>query len=152
MDYLQPLQISLLLKAEERASLVRLSIFWRIVLTSLVIIVVMAGVNLYALFQLRQLTALVASMATPLPAMNRPNVCLPCSMLNSIAKKYLAVRDEISSNIFIKMFAGSASRTGQILFFAIELSIEHGKQTFGRFNRWVMARAMLALNAVSWRS
>ena len=42
----------------------RLSIFWRIVLTSLVIIVVMAGVNLYALFQLRQLTALSANMAT----------------------------------------------------------------------------------------
>ena len=47
----------------ERASIVRLSIFWRIVLTSLVIIVMMAGVNLYALFQLRQLTALSANMA-----------------------------------------------------------------------------------------
>ena len=42
----------------------RLSVFWRIILTSLVIIVVMAGVNLYALFQLRQLTALSANMVT----------------------------------------------------------------------------------------
>lgn len=46
-----------------RKRLVRLSIFWRIVLTSLLIIVVMGGVNLYALFQLRQLSALSTSMA-----------------------------------------------------------------------------------------
>lgn len=41
----------------------RLSIFWRLILTSLLIIAVMAGVNLYALFQLRQLTALSTEMA-----------------------------------------------------------------------------------------
>jgi two-component system, NtrC family, sensor histidine kinase GlrK len=52
---------------------VRLSVFWRIILTSLFIIVVMAGVNLYALFQLRQLTALSANMNSE--------------------KKYLVVRD-----------------------------------------------------------
>jgi two-component system sensor histidine kinase GlrK len=43
---------------------VRLSIFWRLVLTSLVIITVMGGVNLYALFQLRQLTAMSTEMAS----------------------------------------------------------------------------------------
>ena len=41
----------------------RLSIFWRLVLTSLVIIAVMGGVNLYALYQLRQLTVMSTEMA-----------------------------------------------------------------------------------------
>lgn len=40
-----------------------LSIFWRLVLTCLVIIVAMAGVNIYALVQLRQLTGLSTEMA-----------------------------------------------------------------------------------------
>jgi len=74
---------------------VRLSIFWRIVLTSLVIIVVMAGVNLYALFQLRQLTALSANMATHhYPAIESAKRLLIVlyAQLNS-EKKYLAVRD-----------------------------------------------------------
>jgi len=74
---------------------VRLSIFWRIVLTSLVIIVVMAGVNLYALFQLRQLTSLSANMATRhYPAIESAKRLLTVlySQLNS-EKKYLAVRD-----------------------------------------------------------
>jgi two-component system sensor histidine kinase GlrK len=82
-------------QAQERASLVRLSIFWRIVLTSLVIIVVMAGVNLYALFQLRQLTALSANMATHhYPAIESAKHLLTVlfAQLNS-EKKYLAVRD-----------------------------------------------------------
>src|SRR5574342_1077626 len=81
--------------AIERASFVRLSIFWRIVLTSLVIIVVMAGVNLYALFQLRQLTALSANMATRhYPAIESAKRLLGVlyAQLNS-EKKYLAVRD-----------------------------------------------------------
>ena len=79
----------------ERASLVRLSIFWRIVLTSLVIIVMMAGVNLYALFQLRQLTALSANMAAHhYPAIESAERLLTVlyAQLNS-EKKYLAVRD-----------------------------------------------------------
>lgn len=42
----------------------KLSIFWRLVLTSLLIIIVMAGVNLYALFQLRELTVLSTEMAS----------------------------------------------------------------------------------------
>ena len=87
--------VNLASQGEERASLVRLSIFWRIVLTSLVIIVVMAGVNLYALFQLRQLTALSANMATHhYPAIESAKRLLTVlyAQLNS-EKKYLAVRD-----------------------------------------------------------
>ncbi len=73
----------------------RLSIFWRIVLTSLVIIVVMAGVNLYALFQLRQLTVLSADMAShQYPAIESAKHLLNglFAQLNS-EKKYLAIRD-----------------------------------------------------------
>jgi two-component system sensor histidine kinase GlrK len=87
--------VNLVPQGQERASLVRLSIFWRIVLTSLVIIVVMAGVNLYALFQLRQLTALSANMATHhYPAIESAKRLLTVlyAQLNS-EKKYLAVRD-----------------------------------------------------------
>ena len=74
----------------------RLSIFWRIVLTSLVIIVVMAGVNLYALFQLRQLTAMSANMVTlHYPAIESAKHLLTVlyAQLNS-EKKYMVVRDE----------------------------------------------------------
>lgn len=73
----------------------RLSIFWRIVLTSLVTIMVMAGVNLYVMFQLRQLTALSADMATHhYPAIESAKRLLTVlyAQLNS-EKKYLAVRD-----------------------------------------------------------
>lgn len=73
----------------------RLSIFWRIVLTSLVIIVVMAAVNLYALFQLRQLTALSADMTShQYPAIESAKRLLNglFAQLNS-EKKYLATRD-----------------------------------------------------------
>ncbi|RPH74941.1 MAG: HAMP domain-containing protein [Nitrospiraceae bacterium] len=73
----------------------RLSVFWRIILTSLVIIVVMAGVNLYALFQLRQLTALSANMVTlHYPAIESAKHLLTVlyAQLNS-EKKYMVVRD-----------------------------------------------------------
>ena len=73
----------------------RLSVFWRIILTSLVIIVVMAGVNLYALFQLRQLTALSTNMAMlHYPAIESAKHLLTVlyAQLNS-EKKYLVVRD-----------------------------------------------------------
>ena len=83
------------LKGSERVSFVRLSIFWRIILTSLVIIAVMAGVNVYALFQLRQLTALSANMATHhYPAIESAKHLLIVlyAQLNS-EKKYLVVRD-----------------------------------------------------------
>src|SRR5215467_3500936 len=77
------------------ASLVRLSIFWRIVLTSLLIIVVMAGVNFYALFQLRQLSALSTTLASQhYPAIEQAKrvQAVAFNQLNS-EKKYLAVRD-----------------------------------------------------------
>src|SRR5678810_416732 len=77
------------------ASFVHLSIFWRIVLTSLLIIVVMAGVNFYALFQLRQLSALSTTLASQhYPAIEQAKrvQAVAFNQLNS-EKKYLAVRD-----------------------------------------------------------
>jgi two-component system, NtrC family, sensor histidine kinase GlrK len=74
---------------------VRLSIFWRIVLTSLLIIVVMAGVNFYALFQLRQLSALSTNLAShhyPAIELAKRVLTIAYEQLNS-EKKYLAVRD-----------------------------------------------------------
>ena len=73
----------------------RLSIFWRIVLTSLLIIVVMAAVNFYALFQLRQLSALSTTLASQhYPAIEQAKhvQAVAFNQLNS-EKKYLAVRD-----------------------------------------------------------
>ncbi len=73
----------------------RLSIFWRLVLTSLVIIAVMAGVNLYALYQLRQLTA----MSTEMAAYHYPAVESAKRLQGSLyaqlnsEKKYMATRD-----------------------------------------------------------
>ena len=73
----------------------KLSIFWRLVLTCLVIIVVMGGVNLYALFQLRQLTAISTEMASfhypAVEAAKRLQESL-FAQLNS-EKKYLATKD-----------------------------------------------------------
>lgn len=73
----------------------RLSIFWRLLLTSLVIIAVMGGVNLYALLQLRQLTAMSTEMASyHYPAVESAKRLLGSLyvQLNS-EKKYLATRD-----------------------------------------------------------
>ncbi len=95
MDLPTPTSIQTESSFRESWPLVRLSIFWRMVLTSLVIIVVMAGVNLYALFQLRQLAALSADMASHhYPAIESAKRLLASlfDQLNS-EKKYLAVRD-----------------------------------------------------------
>ncbi|MDH5642060.1 MAG: hypothetical protein OEY28_12265, partial [Nitrospira sp.] len=73
----------------------RLSIFWRLVLTSLVIITVMGGVNLYALYQLRQLTAMSTEMAVQhYPAVESAKRLMGSlyAQLNS-EKKYLATKD-----------------------------------------------------------
>ncbi|HEX6726217.1 MAG TPA: CHASE3 domain-containing protein, partial [Nitrospira sp.] len=73
----------------------QLSIFWRLVMTSLVIITVMGGVNIYALFQLRQLTAMSTQMASyHYPAAESAKRLLGSlyAQLNS-EKKYLATRD-----------------------------------------------------------
>lgn len=73
----------------------RLSIFWRLALGSLAIIVVMAGVNLYALIQLRQLTAVSIELVT----YRYPAIETAKRLLNSLytqlqsEKKYFAVRD-----------------------------------------------------------
>ena len=71
---------------------VKLSIFWRLVLTSLVIITVMGGVNLYALFQLRQLTMMSTEMASyHYPAVDAAKRLMGSlyAQLNS-EKKYMA--------------------------------------------------------------
>ena len=73
----------------------QLSIFGRLVMTSLVIIAVMGGVNIYALFQLRQLTAMSTQMASyHYPAAESAKRLLGSlyAQLNS-EKKYLATRD-----------------------------------------------------------
>lgn len=73
----------------------RLSIFWRLVLTCLVIIAVMGGVNLYALFQLRQLTAMSTEMASyHYPAVESAKRLLGSlyAQLNS-EKKFMATKD-----------------------------------------------------------
>ena len=73
----------------------RLSIFWRLLLTSLVIIAVMGGVNLYALLQLRQLTAMSTEMASyHYPAVESAKRLFGSlyAQLNS-EKKYLATKD-----------------------------------------------------------
>jgi two-component system sensor histidine kinase GlrK len=78
-----------------KGAFVRLSIFWRIVLTSLLIIVVMAGVNFYALFQLRQLSAMSTTLVSEhYPAIEQAKriQAVAFNQLNS-EKKYLAVRD-----------------------------------------------------------
>ncbi|MEK6784367.1 MAG: HAMP domain-containing sensor histidine kinase [Nitrospirota bacterium] len=73
----------------------QLSIFWRLVITSLIIITVMGGVNIYALFQLRQLTAMSTQMASyHYPAAESAKRLLGSlyAQLNS-EKKYHATRD-----------------------------------------------------------
>jgi two-component system sensor histidine kinase GlrK len=89
--------VGLASQGREGASLVHISIFRRIVLTSLIIIiiVVIAGANLYALFQLRQLAVVSANMAMHhYPAIESANRLLTVlsAQLNS-DKKYLAERD-----------------------------------------------------------
>src|SRR5206468_12718868 len=75
--------------------LVKLSIFWRLALSSLAIIIVVAGVNFYALSQLRQLTAL----STELVSYHYPSIDTAKRLLATLypqlggVKKYLAVRD-----------------------------------------------------------
>ena len=73
----------------------RLSIFWRLVLTALVIITVMGGVNLYALLQLRQLASMSSEMASyHYPAVESAKRLLASlfAQLNS-EKKFVATKD-----------------------------------------------------------
>src|SRR3989475_9816271 len=74
---------------------VKLSIFWRLALSSLAIIFVVAGVNFYALSQLRQLTAL----STELVSYHYPSIDTAKRLLAHLyaqfgsEQKALAVRD-----------------------------------------------------------
>src|SRR5260370_13208308 len=94
-------------------SWVRLSIFWRLALSSLAIIIVVAGVNFYALSQLRQLTAL----STELVSYHYPSIDTTKRLLANLytqlgrEKKYLAVRDLA----FVRDFAQEVDEFRQIL-------------------------------------
>jgi two-component system sensor histidine kinase GlrK len=92
---------------------VRLSIFWRLALSSLAIIIVVAGVNFYALSQLRQLTAL----STELVSYHYPSIDTAKRLVANLysqlgsEKKYLAVRDLA----FVRDFAQEIDEFRQIL-------------------------------------
>ena len=94
-------------------SSVKLSIFWRLALSSLAIIIVVAGVNFYALSQLRQLTAL----STELVSYHYPSIDTAKRLLANLytqlgsEKKYLAVRDLT----FMRDFAQEIDEFRQIL-------------------------------------
>jgi len=81
---------------------VRLSIFWRSALGSLAIILVLAGVNLYALNQLRSL----ASLSTELVAYRYPAIEGAKRLVDILSaqlrseRKFLVVRD----NVFLREF------------------------------------------------
>ena len=78
---------------QEGDLVVRLSIFWRLVLTYLVIIAVMTGVNVYALLQIRTL----AGLNTEVGSHHHPEIDSAKRLLTSIyeqvqgEKKYVAV-------------------------------------------------------------
>lgn len=80
---------------QKEKAVVPISIFWRLVLGSLAIIVVMAGANLYGLSQLRQLTAASTQQVSyHFPAIDtgkRLVQSLYAQLLNE--KRFLAVRD-----------------------------------------------------------
>jgi len=105
MDYPTARKIQLVVSSalsEKGAPLVHLSIFWRLAFGSLAIIVVVAGVNLYALGQLRQLTALSTELVSyHYPAIETAKR-LPMILYSQLRseKKYLAVRD----TVFLKDF------------------------------------------------
>ena len=85
----------------------RLSIFWRLALSSLAIIIVVAGVNFYALSQLRQLTVLSTELVSyHYPAIDTAKHLLAGLMTQLRSeKKYLAVLDPI----FLKDFDDEAA-------------------------------------------
>lgn len=84
----------------------RLSIFWRLALGSLTVILVVAGVNLYALIQLRRLTEL----STEFVSYHYPAIGQAKRLTNSLLiqlredKKFLVARD----TIFLKDFEKEA--------------------------------------------
>jgi two-component system sensor histidine kinase GlrK len=81
--------------AGNKLSMVRLSLFWRLVLGSLAILLIVAGVDIYALTQLRQLTALNSDLVSrhypAIESARRLIVSVSSQLRNE--KKYLIVRD-----------------------------------------------------------
>lgn len=90
----------------------RLSIFWRLILTYLVIIVVMTGVNVYALLQIRTL----AGLNTEVASHHHPEIDSAKRLLASVyeqvqsEKKYVAV----PASTFLEHFDGE-SKEFQVL-------------------------------------
>jgi two-component system sensor histidine kinase GlrK len=91
----------------------RLSIFWRLALSSLAIVALMAGVNLYALSQIREMTALSTQLVSyHYPAIQSAQLLIAnlYTQLRS-EKQYLAVRD----HVFLKNFDEEVDQFRQIL-------------------------------------
>lgn len=92
---------------------VRLSIFWRLVLTYLVIIAVMTGVNVYALLQIRTL----AGLNTEVGSHHHPEIDSAKRLLTSIyeqvqgEKKYVAV----PAATFLEHFDSESKEFQQVL-------------------------------------
>ena len=73
----------------------RLSLFWRLVLGSIATLLIVAGINIYALSQLRQLTALNSDLVSrhyPAIESSRRLIASVSSQLRS-EKKYLILGD-----------------------------------------------------------
>jgi two-component system sensor histidine kinase GlrK len=90
----------------------RLSIFWRLVLSSLAIVALMAAVDLYALRQVRQLTALSTQLVSAhYPAIENAQLLITnlYSQFRS-QKQYLAVRDAV----FLKNFEEEGEQFRQL--------------------------------------
>jgi two-component system sensor histidine kinase GlrK len=93
--------------------LIRLSIFWRLVLSSLAIVALMAAVNVYALRQVRQLTALSTQLVSyHYPVIDDAQLLITnlYSQLRS-QKQYLAVRDPV----FLKNFEEEGTQFRNLL-------------------------------------
>lgn len=105
----------------------RISIFWRLALGSLAIIVVVAGVNFYAINQLRMLTAL----STELVSFQYPAIETAKRLLTGLyaqlrnEKKYLAVRD----SVFLRDFDDEVDEFQATLALLVEQETDqNGKQ------------------------
>ena len=93
--------------------LIPLSIFWRLVLSSLAIVALMAVVNLFALRQVRQLTALSTQLVSyHYPVIDDAQLLITnlYSQLRS-QKQYLAVRDPV----FLKNFEEEGEQFRNVL-------------------------------------
>src|SRR5438132_2056349 len=95
------------------SSLIPLSIFWRLVLSSLAIVALMAAVNVFALSQVRQLAALSTQLVSyHYPVIDQAELLIAnlYSQLRS-QKQYLAVRDPV----FLKNFEEEGEQFRNIL-------------------------------------